>query len=85
MLCLEEDTSIGDWVRLAALLTAALEVRVVPSTAAEHDRAVAAVSHVPHLVAAALAAHAGDRPARADARRRFVPGRHPGGREPARR
>ncbi len=34
---------------------------MVPTTAAEHDRAVAAVSHVPHLVAAALAsAAAGD-------------------------
>jgi prephenate dehydrogenase len=29
-------------------------------TAAEHDAAVAAVSHVPHLLAAALAAAAGD-------------------------
>ena len=31
-----------------------LGARVVPATAAEHDRAVAAVSHVPHLLAAAL-------------------------------
>jgi prephenate dehydrogenase len=62
VLCLEEDTSIGDWVRLAAMLTSGLKVRVVPSTAAEHDRAVAAVSHVPHLLAAALAAHAATDP-----------------------
>jgi prephenate dehydrogenase len=33
---------------------------VVPVTAAEHDDAVAAISHVPHLLAAALAAAAAD-------------------------
>jgi prephenate dehydrogenase len=62
VLCLEEDTSLGDWLRLAGLFTGALGVRVVPSTAAEHDRAVAAVSHVPHLLATALAAHAANDP-----------------------
>ena len=61
-----------------------LGARVVPATAEEHDRAVAAVSHVPHLLAAALATSRADRPARGGARRRLVPGRHPGGREPAR-
>ncbi|WP_425462310.1 prephenate dehydrogenase dimerization domain-containing protein [Micromonospora pisi] len=35
---------------------------MVPATAAEHDRAVAAVSHVPHLLAAALVAGAADDP-----------------------
>ncbi|WP_373320362.1 prephenate dehydrogenase dimerization domain-containing protein [Virgisporangium aurantiacum] len=34
----------------------------MPSTAAEHDRAVAAISHVPHLLAAALAGHAANDP-----------------------
>jgi prephenate dehydrogenase len=58
VLCLEQQTSIGDWLRLAGLLTAALGVRVVPATAADHDRAVATISHVPHLLAAALASHA---------------------------
>jgi prephenate dehydrogenase len=53
-LCLEPDTSLVDWLTLADLLTR-LGVRVVPTTADEHDRAVAAVSHVPHLLAAALA------------------------------
>jgi prephenate dehydrogenase len=53
-LCLEPDTSLVDWLSLADLLTR-LGVRVVPTTADEHDRAVAAVSHVPHLLAAALA------------------------------
>lgn len=59
-LCLEPDTSLADWLTLADLLTR-LGARVVPTTAEEHDRAVAAVSHVPHLLAAALAASvAGD-------------------------
>jgi prephenate dehydrogenase len=46
-------TALGDWLTLAALITD-LGARVVPATAAEHDAAVAAVSHVPHLLAAAL-------------------------------
>jgi prephenate dehydrogenase len=58
VLCLEprssEPTQLGDWLELAALITG-LGARVVPATAEEHDRAVAAVSHVPHLLAAALA------------------------------
>ena len=61
VLCLEPDrTVLPDWLELAALVTA-LGARAVPATADEHDRAVAAVSHVPHLLAAALAtAVAGD-------------------------
>jgi len=56
VLCLEpEETSLADWLALAALYTG-LGARVVPATAADHDRAVATVSHVPHLLAAALAA-----------------------------
>ncbi len=58
VLCLEPgETDLSDWLTLAGLLIA-LGARVVPTTAAEHDRAVAAVSHVPHLVASALVAHA---------------------------
>jgi prephenate dehydrogenase len=58
VLCLEPGvTPLADWLRLADLL-ARLGARVVPATAAEHDRAVAAVSHVPHLLASALAAAA---------------------------
>jgi prephenate dehydrogenase len=61
-LCLrEEDTALRDWVTLAALITD-LGARVVPATVHEHDAAVAAVSHVPHLVATALAAHAANDP-----------------------
>jgi prephenate dehydrogenase len=60
VLCLEPDTSTTDWLVLADLYTR-LGARIVPTTADEHDRAVAAVSHVPHLLAAALAASvAGD-------------------------
>lgn len=56
VLCLEPGvTQLPDWLLLADLITS-LGARVVPTTAAEHDRAVAAVSHVPHLLAAALAA-----------------------------
>lgn len=51
-------TSLPDWLDLAALVTS-LGARVVPATADEHDRAVALVSHLPHLLAAALAASAG--------------------------
>jgi prephenate dehydrogenase len=63
VLCLEprdeQPTQLGDWLELAALVTG-LGARVVPATADEHDRAVAAVSHVPHLLAAALASTAAE-------------------------
>jgi prephenate dehydrogenase len=61
VLCLEPDTSMADWLALADLYTR-LGARIVPTTAEEHDRAVAAVSHVPHLLAAALAASAAGDP-----------------------
>jgi prephenate dehydrogenase len=55
VLCLEpEVTSLADWLELAMLVTS-VGARAVPTTADEHDRAVALVSHVPHLLAAALA------------------------------
>jgi prephenate dehydrogenase len=55
VLCIEpHETALDDWLTLAALYTA-MGARVVPVTAAEHDRAVAQISHVPHLLAAALA------------------------------
>jgi prephenate dehydrogenase len=54
VLCLEPgETDVADWLTLATLFTG-LGARVVPTTAAEHDRAAAAVSHVPHLLATAL-------------------------------
>jgi prephenate dehydrogenase len=55
VLCLEPQvTDLADWLTLARLCTG-LGARVVPVTAAEHDTAVAAISHVPHLLASALA------------------------------
>jgi prephenate dehydrogenase len=55
VLCLEPDeTPLPDWLTLAELVTS-LGGRVVPVTAADHDATVAAISHVPHLLAAALA------------------------------
>lgn len=55
VLCLEpHGTGLDDWLTLAALFTG-MGARVVPVTAAEHDRAVAQISHVPHLFASALA------------------------------
>jgi prephenate dehydrogenase len=61
-LCLEPDeTDLDDWLTVASLATS-MDARVVPTTAAEHDRAVAAVSHVPHLLAGALVLAAADNP-----------------------
>jgi prephenate dehydrogenase len=57
-LCLEPGvTALTDWLAAAALVTD-LGARVVPTTSAQHDRSVATISHVPHLLAAALAATA---------------------------
>ncbi len=58
VLCLEDDTDLDAWLRLAGWVTR-LGARVLPATADGHDAAVARVSHVPHLVAAALARAAG--------------------------
>ena len=57
--CLEEDTELPRWLRVAEVALAA-GAEVVPATSGEHDAAVAAVSHVPHLLAAALAAAAAE-------------------------
>jgi prephenate dehydrogenase len=62
VLCLEpHDTDLDDWLTLAELFTK-MGARIVPVTAAEHDRAVAEVSHVPHLFAAVLAGSLLDSP-----------------------
>ena len=57
--CLEEDTELPRWLRVAEVALA-VGASVVPVTAAEHDDAVAAISHVSHLLAAALAEAAAD-------------------------
>jgi prephenate dehydrogenase len=51
----DEDTSPAAW-REAAELALACGAHVVPTTASEHDAAVARVSHLPHVLAAVLAA-----------------------------
>ena len=58
-LCLEPDTELPRWLRVAEVALA-VGAEVVPVTAAEHDDAVAAISSVPHLLAAALATAAAD-------------------------
>jgi prephenate dehydrogenase len=57
-LCLEPGTDLRRWLRVAEIALS-VGAEVVPVTAAEHDDAVAAISAVPHLLAAALAAAAG--------------------------
>ncbi|WP_138760971.1 prephenate dehydrogenase/arogenate dehydrogenase family protein [Modestobacter altitudinis] len=57
-LCLEPDTDLRRWLRVAEIALA-VGAEVVPVTAVEHDDAVAAISAVPHLLAAALATAAG--------------------------
>ncbi|MDP9391999.1 MAG: prephenate dehydrogenase/arogenate dehydrogenase family protein [Actinomycetota bacterium] len=56
--CLDPGTDLHRWLRVAEVALA-VGAEVVPVTSAEHDDAVAAVSHVSHLLAAALAAAAG--------------------------
>ncbi|HEV2780018.1 MAG TPA: prephenate dehydrogenase [Actinophytocola sp.] len=51
----EPDTELGTW-REVARLALDCGAQVVPTTAAEHDAAVAVVSHLPHVLAAVLAA-----------------------------
>jgi prephenate dehydrogenase len=51
----DEDTAPAAW-REAASLALDCGAHVVPTTASEHDAAVARVSHLPHLLAAVLAA-----------------------------
>jgi prephenate dehydrogenase len=56
-LCVEPDTPVND-VLAITIIVLATGAGVVPVTAAEHDAAVAVVSHLPHVTAAALAARA---------------------------
>lgn len=52
--CLTDDTDVDDWA-LVAGLALALGSRVVPAEALAHDQAVARISHLPHIMALALA------------------------------
>lgn len=58
-LCVESDTRVDDLLALARLVQAA-GASVVAVDPDEHDRAVAVVSHLPHVTAAALATRAID-------------------------
>jgi prephenate dehydrogenase len=55
----EEDTPLDAW-RAAVELALDCGAQVVPTTAREHDAAVARISHLPHLMAAVLAATGAD-------------------------
>lgn len=54
MLTTEDDTNAADWLTVAAIALDAGS-QVVPAAADSHDRAVAAISHLPHLTANATA------------------------------
>ena len=58
VLGVEDDTDRRDFVAVAQLLTA-IGIEVMPLTADAHYTAVAAVSHLPHVVAAGLSILAG--------------------------
>ena len=59
VLATEEDTDPVAW-REAAGLALDCGAKVVPTTAGEHDAAVARISHLPHILAAVLAATGAD-------------------------
>jgi len=52
--CLTDDSDLDDWAAVAALALA-IGSRVVPADPTAHDAAVARISHLPHLMALALA------------------------------
>ncbi|WP_165172655.1 prephenate dehydrogenase/arogenate dehydrogenase family protein [Adlercreutzia sp. ZJ242] len=54
ILCPDEQTVPEHFQKLHELITGGLEARVVSLRREEHDRAVAIVSHVPHMVASSL-------------------------------
>ena len=54
VVCVEDETDLAAWQEVAALALAA-GAHVVPVSAADHDDAVARISHLPHLLAAVLA------------------------------
>ncbi len=62
-LCIEPATALADVFAVAEVVLAT-GAAVVPTLAVDHDRAVAGVSHLPHVVAAALAGRSADDRAR---------------------
>lgn len=61
VLTLDTETDMHAWLEVAGLITS-LGCRIAPCSSPEHDRAVARVSHLPHIVAAALTMLAADDP-----------------------
>ena len=59
MVVADEETDPTAW-REAAALALDCGAHVVPTTAGEHDAAVARISHLPHILAAVLAATGAD-------------------------
>ncbi|MET0135396.1 MAG: prephenate dehydrogenase [Kibdelosporangium sp.] len=59
VLTVEDDTDIAAW-REVAQLVLDCGARLVPASAAAHDDAVARISHLPHVLAAVLAAVGAD-------------------------
>lgn len=55
----DDGLDVGVW-QLVAQLALDCHAHVVPAAAAEHDAAVAKISHLPHVLAAVLAAVGGD-------------------------
>lgn len=60
VLCPADDTPAEDYSRLHQLVTA-IGARVIAISPAAHDRAVAAISHLPHVAASALTNLAAER------------------------
>lgn len=81
VLCLEPDTDLAGWLELAGLLTG-IDARVVPTTASQHDAAVARISHLPHILAATLTGIAADPLARSLAAGSFRDGTRVAGTRP---
>jgi prephenate dehydrogenase len=81
VLCLEPETDLAGWLELAGLLTG-IGARVVPTTAEQHDAAVARISHLPHILAATLTDIAADPLARALAAGSFRDGTRVAGTRP---
>jgi prephenate dehydrogenase len=59
VLCVEDDTDLAAWMRIAELVTGA-GCHVVPCSARQHDDAQARISGLPHLLASALAVAGAD-------------------------
>jgi len=55
VLAIDDRTDLDSWLAVAAFLSRSIGARVVPVAPSEHDQVMAWVSHLPHVLAAALA------------------------------